>query len=65
LTGVEAFLREKFADGKQVPQKEILEAAKTKGFTKTQLSAAQKKLGIETHGEFWRPPDFNEGPPDE
>ena len=65
---VQAFLREMLKDGKPVPQKEIEEAAKAKGFTEKQLRNAREALGIHTDKEpgtmtggwFWQWPDPSE-----
>jgi hypothetical protein len=66
---VQAFLRELLKDGKQVPQKEIEEAAEAKGFTAKQLRTAREKLGIHTDKEkgtmsggwVWQLPDPSKG----
>jgi predicted P-loop ATPase len=66
---IEAFLRETLKDGKPVPQQEIEEAAKAKGFTEKQLRTARRNLSIEIIKEpgkehdclLWCLPDFNKG----
>jgi putative DNA primase/helicase len=44
---VQAFLRDLLKDGKQVPQKEVEEAATARGFTDKQLRIAKEKLGVQ------------------
>ena len=69
LPEIQAFLHEMLKDDKPIPQQEVEQAAKAKGFTEKQLHAARHKLGVEIIKEsgkesidlFWRLPNFNKG----
>src|SRR5262245_38166955 len=69
LPEVQAFLHEMLKDDKPVPQQEIEQVAKAKGFTDKQLHAARHKLGVEVIKEsgkepadlLWHLPNFNKG----